>query len=195
MSLPQSVVLAQSVRADRGQPRNRPPTSSALRGRSANPRPQHVLRPAVPHRSRDVPARERWWRGRCRPENARTSWTTNRDENEAVGTEDITRFGASVLLVSIAVLVALTGNRISRAVHIPAPALFLVAAALASDIWPALGRLSADMDSRIVTVTLVIILFDGGITLGWRRLRPAVGAVLWLLRAGPRGAPARVPDA
>jgi potassium/hydrogen antiporter len=101
-----------------------------------------------------------------------------------VGTEDITRFGASVLLVSIAVLVALTGNRISRAVHIPAPALFLVAAALASDIWPALGRLSADMDSRIVTVTLVIILFDGGITLGWRRLRPAVGAVLWLGLAG-----------
>src|SRR5206468_6577005 len=91
-----------------------------------------------------------WWRGRCRPENARTSWTTNRDENEAVGTEDITRFGASVLLVSVAVLVALTGNRISRAVRIPAPALFLVAAALASDIWPALGRLSAGMDSRIV---------------------------------------------
>src|SRR3954463_5901 len=177
-------VLAESVRADRGQPRNGPPTSSAPRGRSANPRSQHVLRPAVPHRGSDVPARERWWRGRCRPENARTSWTTNRDENEAVGTEDITRFGASVLLVSIAVLVALTGNRISRAVHIPAPALFLVAAALASDIWPALGRLSADMDSRIVTVTLVIILFDGGITLGWRRLRPAVGAVLWLGLAG-----------
>src|SRR4051794_1535504 len=168
---------------------------SAPRGWSAIPRPQHVLRPALPHRSSDAPARERWWRGRCRPENARSIWTTNRDENEAVGTEDITRFGASVLLVSIAVLIALTGNRISRAVHIPAPALFLVAAALASDIWPALGRLSADMDSRIVTVTLVIILFDGGITLGWRRLRPAVGAVLWLLRAGPRGAPARVPDA
>src|SRR3954470_22416484 len=157
---------------------------SRRRGRSANPRPQHVLSPAVPHRGSDAPARKRWWRARCRPENARTSWTTNRDENEAVGTEDITRFGASVLLVSIAVLVALTGNRISRAVHIPAPALFLVAAALASDIWPALGRLSADMDSRIVTVTLVIILFDGGITLGWRRLRPAVGAVLWLGLAG-----------
>src|SRR3954451_22933261 len=103
-------VLAPSVRGVCGQPRNRlrPPPRRAggqrTRGRSTSC--------AQPYRTRssDVPARERWWRGRCRPENARTNWTTNRDENEAVGTEDITRFGASVLLVSVAVLVALTGN-------------------------------------------------------------------------------------
>src|SRR4051794_7108737 len=40
------------------------------------------------------------------------------------------------------------------------------------------------MDSRIVTVALVIILFNGGMSLGWRRLRPALGPVLWLGIAG-----------
>src|SRR3954463_3764715 len=98
--------------------------------------------------------------------------------------EDVTRFGLVILLVSAAVLLALVGNRMSRVVRVPAPALFLVAAALASDIWPGLGRLSAQMDSRIVTVALAIILFDGGMNLGWRRLRPALVPVLWLGVAG-----------
>jgi cell volume regulation protein A len=94
--------------------------------------------------------------------------------------EDVTRFGLVILLVSAAVLVALVGNRISRVIRVPAPALFLVAAALASDVWPVLGRLSAGMDGRIVTVALVIILFDGGMNLGWGRLRSSLGPVLWI---------------
>ena len=101
-----------------------------------------------------------------------------------MGVEDVFRFGAAVLLVSIAVLIALAGNRISQGVRVPAPALFLVGAALASDVWPQLGRLSAEMDSRIVTVALAIILFDGGMGLGWRRLRPSLAPVLWLGVAG-----------
>jgi hypothetical protein len=36
-----------------------------------------------------------------------------------MGIEDVTRFGAAVLLVGLAVLVALTGNRPSRAVPVP----------------------------------------------------------------------------
>src|SRR5690349_12749208 len=113
-----------------------------------------------------------------------TRRTGGADRTCVVGVEDLTRFGAAVLLVSVAVLVALAGNRISRTVRIPAPALFLVGAALASDVWPTLGHLSAQLDSRIVTVALVIILFDGGMGLGWRRLRPALTPVLWLGVAG-----------
>jgi cell volume regulation protein A len=101
-----------------------------------------------------------------------------------VSVEESISFGLAVLLVSVAVLAALAGNRISRVIRVPAPALFLVGAALASDIWPALGRLSAELDSRIVTVALAIILFDGGMGLGWRRLRPALTPVLWLGVAG-----------
>jgi cell volume regulation protein A len=97
-----------------------------------------------------------------------------------VNVEDVTRFGLVVLLVSAAVLVALAGNRISRVIRVPAPALFLVGASLASDLWPPLGRLTAALDGRIVTVALVIILFDGGMSLGWRRLRASLGPVLWI---------------
>jgi potassium/hydrogen antiporter len=97
-----------------------------------------------------------------------------------VSVEDVTRFGFVVLLVSAAVLVALLGNRVSRVIRVPAPALFLVAAALASSLVPALGRLGPDVDGRIVTVALVIILFDGGMNLGWTRLRGSIGPVLWI---------------
>lgn len=92
----------------------------------------------------------------------------------------MTRFGLVVLLLSAAVLVALLGNRVSRIIHVPAPALFLVAAALASQLWPPLGRLGPDVAGRIVTVALVIILFDGGMNLGWTRLRGSIGPVLWI---------------
>src|SRR4051794_5833843 len=51
------------------------------------------------------------------------------------------------------------------------------------------------MDSRIVTVALVIILFNGGMSLGWGRLRPALGPVLWLGIAGPVGTAGRPPPA
>jgi cell volume regulation protein A len=97
-----------------------------------------------------------------------------------VSVEDVTRFGLVILLVSAAVMVALLGNRVSRLIRVPAPALFLVAAALASDLWPALGGLGPDVAGRIVTVALVIILFDGGMNLGWTRLRRSIGPVLWI---------------
>jgi potassium/hydrogen antiporter len=101
-----------------------------------------------------------------------------------VSVDDVTRFGTVVLLVSVAVLLALIGNRVSRLIRVPAPALFLVAAALASDLWPALARLSAGLDGRIVTVALAVILLDGGMNLGWGRLRPSLGPVLWIGVAG-----------
>jgi len=50
----------------------------------------------------------------------RASESTGRYGWEArMGIEDVTRFGAAVLLVGLAVLVALTGNRPSRAVPVP----------------------------------------------------------------------------
>ena len=94
--------------------------------------------------------------------------------------EDVTRFGLVILLVSAAIMVALVGNRLSRLIRVPAPALFLVAAALADDIWPGLGTLGPALDGRIVTVALVVILFDGGMNLGWDRLRASIGPVLWI---------------
>lgn len=67
---------------------------------------------------------------------------------------------------------------------IPLPALVLVAAAVASDFWPGLGNLSIGTDQHIVTVALALILFHGGMHIGWTRLRPIAGAVAWLGTTG-----------
>ncbi|HEY9388844.1 MAG TPA: potassium/proton antiporter [Mycobacteriales bacterium] len=90
------------------------------------------------------------------------------------------RFGLVVLVVALAVLLAVLSNRISARTRIPAPAIFLLASAVASDLWPGLGRLSITLVERIVTVALVVILFDGGMNIGRRRFGTVAGPVVWI---------------
>ncbi len=97
---------------------------------------------------------------------------------------DVEPFGLAVGLVALAALIAVLSNRVSGWLRVPAPAIFLVAAAVASDVFPRLGSLPIVVDQRIVTVALVLILFDGGMHIGWPRFRAAAGAVAWLGVAG-----------
>ena len=64
-------------------------------------------------------------------------------------------------------------------VPIPPSAVFLVLAALASDLVPALAPSFSSVE-RIVTVALVVILFDGGAAIGWRRFRVAAFPIVSL---------------
>src|SRR5205814_4027179 len=64
--------------------------------------------------------------------------------------------------------------------QVPSPALFLVAASVAADLFPGLGSLGIEADQRIVTVALVVILFEGGMHIGLSRFRPVAVPVLWL---------------
>jgi potassium/hydrogen antiporter len=93
-------------------------------------------------------------------------------------------FGLMVLVVALAGLAALFFNRISERFRIPAPAIFLVLAAVASDLVPRLGTIRVETVEGVVTVALAVILFDGGMRIGWRRLRPAALATVWLGVAG-----------
>lgn len=88
--------------------------------------------------------------------------------------DDVTRFGALVLLVSATGLLAVLSNRLSARVKVPAPLFFLVGAAVAARLFPVLHTIGNETVERIVTVALVLILFDGGLSIGWARLRPAV---------------------
>src|SRR6185437_12674808 len=45
---------------------------------------------------------------------------------------------------------------------------------------PSLGRMSIVTVQQIVTVALVIILFDGGMHIGWARFRANAGAITWI---------------
>ena len=97
---------------------------------------------------------------------------------------DARPFAWLIGLIAVAILLAVLANRFSDRIRVPAPAVFLVGAAIASDLFPALGTLSPHLNERIVTVALIFVLFDGGMHIGWKRFRTSAGAVIWIGVAG-----------
>ena len=97
---------------------------------------------------------------------------------------DVIPFAVIVAVAAFALLVATGSSRLSERIHVPAPAMFLVAASLIVDLFPHLGKLTIQTDQRIVTVALVVILFDGGMHIGLARFRPVAGPVVWIGVAG-----------
>jgi cell volume regulation protein A len=86
---------------------------------------------------------------------------------------ELARFGLIVFGVAAAGLCAIGTTRVAERIRIPAGALFLLGAAAASDLFPGLGGLSTKSVERIASVALAVILFDGGLRSGWRRVRQA----------------------
>jgi cell volume regulation protein A len=84
---------------------------------------------------------------------------------------EITDFGVIVLLVAAGVFAAVAMSKVGTAFPLPGPAIFLLAAAIASDVFSGLGVLSIETASRIAVVALIIILFEGGMHVGWRSFR------------------------
>jgi potassium/hydrogen antiporter len=97
---------------------------------------------------------------------------------------DVRPFALLVLIAAAAGLLAVWSNRASERIRVPAPALFLIAAAIASDLVPELAGVPVVSVQRAVTVMLILLLFDGGMNIGVARLREAVGAVVWIGVAG-----------
>ncbi|MDP9240925.1 MAG: cation:proton antiporter, partial [Actinomycetota bacterium] len=93
-------------------------------------------------------------------------------------------FGLLVLAVAGVVLLAVLSSRLSQRVRVPAPLLFLTAAAVAAQVFPVLHSVDHRTVERLVTVALIIILFEGGLHIGWTRLRPVVGPVAVIGVAG-----------
>jgi cell volume regulation protein A len=91
---------------------------------------------------------------------------------------EITHFGLIVLVVSAVFALAVLSHKLSERIPVPAPAIFLLAAALAVHFIPRLGReLSIKDVERIAVIALVVILFDGGLRIGWKRFRPEIGLI------------------
>ena len=95
--------------------------------------------------------------------------------------EELTVFGTIVLVVSGGLLLALIATKLNERFPVPEPALFLLLAAVASELFPELGdRLSIREVERIGVVALIVILFNGGTLVGWRRFRVAAVPIFTL---------------
>jgi cell volume regulation protein A len=85
------------------------------------------------------------------------------------------RFGLIVLGLSGGVGLAVLANKVSDFAPIPTPAIFLLAAAAVAHLFPGLGSaLSIRTVERVAVVALLVILFDGGMRVGWARFRAAI---------------------
>ena len=93
-------------------------------------------------------------------------------------------FGLVVLVIGLAGIGAVLSNRLSARLRIPAPAFFLICATVAAQLWPRVTLLPFTTVTRIVSIALAIILFDGGMHIGWRRFRTAAAAIVWIGVAG-----------
>jgi cell volume regulation protein A len=94
---------------------------------------------------------------------------------------EITDFAAVLLLITGSVALAVVATTVTGRVPVPAPAVFLVAAAVVSDIWPRVYEVVPILTvERIAVVALIVILFNGGIDIGWGRFRAAAGPILSL---------------
>ena len=94
---------------------------------------------------------------------------------------EITDFAAILLVIGAGVALAVLSIRLTTWVPIPSPAIFLVAAAVVSDIWPSLyAEVPVLTVERIAVVALIVILFNGGMDIGWRRFRGALAPIVSL---------------
>jgi len=82
---------------------------------------------------------------------------------------ELSDFGLVVLVVAGGVMLALLASRLSERYPVPAPALFLLAALALPVALPHIKTVE-----RIGVVAVILILFDGGMNIGWRRFRRAV---------------------
>ena len=86
-------------------------------------------------------------------------------------------FALQAVMIAAVGLVAVLSNRLAYRLKLPSPALFLVGAAIAAKVIPALHEPSQQTVERVVTVALACILFDGGMNIGWAQFRSAAAPI------------------
>jgi len=91
---------------------------------------------------------------------------------------DAAQYALIIALTGAIALAAVLVNRLSARLRIPAPVWMLAAAAVAVQIIPGVPALRDDAVEQVVTVALVLILFNGGRHIGWSRLRPALVPII-----------------
>ncbi len=95
--------------------------------------------------------------------------------------EELQDFAVPLTVVAAGLWLALVSTRLTARLRVPAPVVFLIAAAAISDIFPSLSEPVSTRDvERIGVVALIAILFDGGMQIGWRKAQPSLRPVALL---------------
>jgi cell volume regulation protein A len=88
------------------------------------------------------------------------------------------RYALIILFSSAVGLVAVLANRLTERMKVPVALLVLVGAIVAVNASPALQAPSERTVERVITVALVLVLFDGGMHIGRSRFRAAMIPIL-----------------
>jgi len=95
--------------------------------------------------------------------------------------DEVEAFGEIVLVVAGGLLAAIALRSFAERIAVPSAAVFLAAAAVAAEIFPGVADVLGIRDvERIAVVALVVILFEGGLHIGWARFRAASVPILSL---------------
>jgi potassium/hydrogen antiporter len=98
---------------------------------------------------------------------------------------EISDFGQILLILAGGFSLALLTIRLTMRFAVPAPALFLLGAAVLSEVFPDLGEdVSIQTVERIAVVALIVILFQGGMHIGPRRFRGSAMPIVLLGTVG-----------
>lgn len=100
---------------------------------------------------------------------------------------EILDFAIIILIISAGMFAAIAGSMVSTAVPIPGPAVFLLSAAILAELFPDLEVVSIENASRIGVAALIVILFEGGMHIGWRRFRASLADITSLGIVGTFG--------
>src|SRR4029077_1699913 len=85
----------------------------------------------------------------------------------SVAMTEISDFSAIILVVTAGFILAVLSTKLTERVPLPLPAILLLAAATGSELWPRLNTLPIETVGRVGVVALIVILFNGGLDLGW----------------------------
>ena len=87
-------------------------------------------------------------------------------------------FAEGVLFVSVALVLAVLGRLLAARIAIPIAAVLLVAAAGFSDLFSGVGDVLSFQDVQwVASVALIVILFDGGLHIGWSSFRRSAAEI------------------
>jgi len=92
---------------------------------------------------------------------------------------ETTDFAAIVFIVALALFLAISLRSVAARFALPAAAIFLVLPPIATEVFPSLGNTLSILEvERIVTVALIVILFNGGLHIGLRTFRASARPIL-----------------